>query len=358
MKKVVIMSHTDLDGYSCSYLMGLLIDHHGKEFINVDYSDVKATVESLVARKDEIEFLFITDLNLDLPTAELIDTNFKDRVVLTDHHISGQVTADKYKDWYNLDTSKSATKAVFDSIPLLEDNRDDVTVKVSYFVKCVNAADIFDKSDYTTFRIGREMAYYLNMFIKLLKDSSYIDPKLYTYYIINFLKELNDWCDKFTDSNKFNYNISASKAIFKTVLIKDDIEIKEDVFEHVNVIMLRLALLVASRKFHVYYRGDETIFVYTTPNIAISDVADSLFYNKDAIELLSLVQAPTIVCSIQDNIVSFRSKEFDVSRVAKSFGGGGHKLASGFTITTDKDTLEENIVDRINSFIIEENRKQ
>ena len=46
MEKVVIMSHTDLDGYSCSYLMDLLIDKPDikKEFINVDYSDVKATV--------------------------------------------------------------------------------------------------------------------------------------------------------------------------------------------------------------------------------------------------------------------------------------------------------------------------
>jgi nanoRNase/pAp phosphatase (c-di-AMP/oligoRNAs hydrolase) len=48
-------------------------------------------------------------------------------------------------------------------------------------------------------------------------------------------------------------------------------------------------------------------------------------------------------------MVSLRSKgDFDVSAIAKRFGGGGHKNAAGFNIPKDQDLeeiLEDTLVD-------------
>jgi len=45
---------------------------------------------------------------------------------------------------------------------------------------------------------------------------------------------------------------------------------------------------------------------------------------------------------LEDRIrVSLRSKHLDVSKVAKAFGGGGHRLAAGLTLPQSK--IDESI---------------
>ena len=51
--------------------------------------------------------------------------------------------------------------------------------------------------------------------------------------------------------------------------------------------------------------------------------------------------------------ISLRSKEVDVSRVAQHFGGGGHKVASGFTMPYEDYSHIQECIDIIVKKIVE-----
>jgi phosphoesterase RecJ-like protein len=42
--------------------------------------------------------------------------------------------------------------------------------------------------------------------------------------------------------------------------------------------------------------------------------------------------------------ISLRSRELDVAKIAESFGGGGHRLASGATMDTDIDEARQRVL--------------
>ena len=51
--------------------------------------------------------------------------------------------------------------------------------------------------------------------------------------------------------------------------------------------------------------------------------------------------------------ISLRSKEADVSKVARHFGGGGHKVASGFTMLCEDYSHIQECIDIIVKKIVE-----
>jgi nanoRNase/pAp phosphatase (c-di-AMP/oligoRNAs hydrolase) len=51
--------------------------------------------------------------------------------------------------------------------------------------------------------------------------------------------------------------------------------------------------------------------------------------------------------------ISLRSKAVDVSKVARHFGGGGHKVASGFTICYEDYSHIQECIDIIVKKIVE-----
>ena len=69
----------------------------------------------------------------------------------------------------------------------------------------------------------------------------------------------------------------------------------------------------------------------------------------DYAKSLATVEIALLAMELEDGIrISLRSKTVDVSRVAMAFGGGGHKVAAGFTLTqcglqTSIDTILEKI---------------
>jgi phosphoesterase RecJ-like protein len=51
--------------------------------------------------------------------------------------------------------------------------------------------------------------------------------------------------------------------------------------------------------------------------------------------------------------VSLRSKgKINVARVAERFGGGGHKNASGCTVTGDFDEIRHEVVERLREAVL------
>ena len=111
------LSHTDLDGYGCQYVakkyfqnINFYNSNYGKE-INERFSQILSDMQR---NKSEKNIILITDLNLTLGQCEefekaVLEASVEARLLLLDHHKSGQECYDEYP-WYYMDDSRCATK--------------------------------------------------------------------------------------------------------------------------------------------------------------------------------------------------------------------------------------------------------
>ncbi|MDD3592863.1 MAG: DHHA1 domain-containing protein, partial [Sulfurovum sp.] len=70
---------------------------------------------------------------------------------------------------------------------------------------------------------------------------------------------------------------------------------------------------------------------------------------------LATVEIACFVMELEEGLrISLRSKSADVSKVAKVFGGGGHKVAAGFTVSYAEgvaiDKMIGSILEKIEAF--------
>jgi len=75
-------------------------------------------------------------------------------------------------------------------------------------------------------------------------------------------------------------------------------------------------------------------------------------YDRDGIvdygNSLATVKISILLIELDKKVkVSFRSKGIDVMEIAKSFGGGGHKEASGFETVGDLENIERELISKI-----------
>ncbi|MEW6444436.1 MAG: DHHA1 domain-containing protein [Pseudomonadota bacterium] len=154
------LSHIDLDGYGAQYMTRAA--GFRARYYNADYRDVPATLERIFSDMDasgEPAMLLITDLNLTLEQAELVDRRIhgeavsiaapepkrnakpgllsadlasmlkqsltperpRHTVMLLDHHATGEEAAAKFA-WYHLDTERCASRLAFEAVaPYLDD---------------------------------------------------------------------------------------------------------------------------------------------------------------------------------------------------------------------------------------------
>ncbi|MFT7879619.1 MAG: bifunctional oligoribonuclease/PAP phosphatase NrnA [Sulfurimonas sp.] len=86
----------------------------------------------------------------------------------------------------------------------------------------------------------------------------------------------------------------------------------------------------------------------TASGATVPDMDGIVDYGKS----LATVEIACFVMELEEGLrISLRSKDADVSKVAKVFGGGGHKVAAGFTVPYSEgvtiDAMIENILKRI-----------
>ncbi|MCF6206137.1 MAG: bifunctional oligoribonuclease/PAP phosphatase NrnA [Sulfurovum sp.] len=103
----------------------------------------------------------------------------------------------------------------------------------------------------------------------------------------------------------------------------------------------------ALRSLVLYREGKIAVLEITPEDIAASGATmPDMDGIVDYARSLAVVQVAVLLIALPDGTVrvSLRSKGADVSRVAARFGGGGHKVAAGFTL---KDKQTQEIVDTI-----------
>lgn len=161
-KTIYHLSHIDLDGYSCQLVMAQTA--HTMISYNANYGAevmdrLEEIIETLKKMKQEATIL-ISDLNLYPEEAKwlnnevnrLNDNGWNITITLLDHHGSGKDTAAQYP-WYTLDTTRCATKIVYDYAC------EHYGLKrggwLEAFVSVVNAVDLWHQNEIEDFEYGK-----------------------------------------------------------------------------------------------------------------------------------------------------------------------------------------------------------
>jgi len=154
-------------------------------------------------------------------------------------------------------------------------------------------------------------------------------------YIIDLIDDRDRWQFKLPDSKAFHAGMAASKPW--TFEQWHDIHVNDDSYDRVigigNVLLARIEQEVQgaakkSRKCRIFmgYNHVEGLAVNATANL--SEVGHELAVQSGTYGMVYYIDADNKVK------VSLRSNgDYDVSEIAKSLGGGGHKNAAGCEIT-------------------------
>jgi len=327
------MSHTDLDGYGCH----MLTKEYFKDgiFLNANYGlEVKLTLKKIInllnQHKDEDIFVLISDLNLTFSESKDLDKNVNElnqdganiTLQLLDHHASGQKSADKF-DWYLLDTSRCATKIVYDYIcNELDGYSDEVNEWLNPLVNAINAIDIWLDDDTNNFEFGKVC---LRLVSRATEINQILFPDLNREYRIHLLKQAAQYV------LKDNGNILLDNEmhfIKKRFLQLDD---RDDTID--NLSAARLVYILEDKKddLTVYYKEHKGLLTYTLGSISIP--ANAFLKANDDYDFFIDVGRKGHTSFRADGVVN-------VSLMAESMAkGGGHPNASGARFDDFKETI-------------------
>ena len=331
--KLFHLSHTDLDGYSCQ----LLIKEYFEEgfYFNANYGlEVKLSLKKILEdikkyKKEEILF-FITDLNLTFGEAKDLDKNVNElnkngyniKLQLLDHHGTGQKSANAY-DWYFLDTSRCATKIVYDYLNSTYNGfSDEINLWMKPLVAAVNAIDIWVDSEIKNFEFGKVL---LRMVSQVREINNVLFPNLNRDFRLYLLKESAKYINEENGNIKLDNEIHFLK---KNYLNQDGID---DTIDNLSAKYLVNCLEVLKEKLTVTYKGHKGLLTYTLGAISIPANA-FLVANEDYDFFIDV--------SKKGN-TSFRADgKVDVSLIAQALAnGGGHPNASGCKFEDFKESI-------------------
>ncbi|NQY93339.1 MAG: phosphoesterase [Campylobacteraceae bacterium] len=331
--KLIHLSHTDLDGYSCH----LLTKEYFKEglFINANYGlevklSLKRIVHEIEQNLDEEILVLISDLNLTLQEAKELDKSITDfnengayiKLQLLDHHVSGQKAADKY-DWYYLDISRCATKIVYDYIcNELNGYEPSVNEWLEPLVNAINAIDIWLDDQIENFEFGKVL-------LRLISKATEINQVLFSdenrEYRLYLLREAARYVGKENGNILLDNEVHFIKKRF---LQLDDID---DTIDNLSANRLVHILETQKDNLTVMYKGHKGLLTFTLGSISIPANA-FLKANKDYDFFIDIGRK---------GHTSFRADgKLDMNVLASKLAkGGGHPNASGARFVDFKETI-------------------
>ncbi|MBX2078165.1 3'-to-5' oligoribonuclease B [Campylobacter peloridis] len=346
--KIYHLSHTDLDGYACQYVLDFYFkncyffnSNYGKE-INENFNVIFKSIEEDLKQNPNEEFvILITDLNLTPSQCEDFQKAIegkKIKLLLLDHHQSGLECMQKYP-WYFLDSSRCATKIVYDFFSKCCGENE----SLSSFVDVVNAVDIWLSED-KNFELGKVL-------LGMVSTAKEINKTMFAQENIKYLFYLFDKSRQFI--HKENSHIALDNDLHK---IKKDFfkKEKDDTLSNLISKFVVERLSINKEKFSVYYKGHKGLL---TSNIGNTSVIgnDFLLQNPEFDFFVDLSSRKTL---------SFRANnKLDVSLMAKYLvNGGGHKNASGGLFAAYKDSanydfIKAQFIDLIKSKELKENNE-
>lgn len=335
--RIYHLSHTDLDGYGCHMVtnhffknVNFYNSNYGKE-INERFNEILADIFS---DGFENNLILVTDLNLTTDQAQELESkiavNSKEiKLLLLDHHKSGQDCADQYP-WYYLDNTRCATKITYDFFSsLLGEDKD-----LSKLTDVINAVDIW-LDDKDEFELGKVC---LGLISGARELNRIMFPQENSAYMFSILKNIQPTFDKENAHIVLDDSVhSIKKSFFK----KDTDDTLSNLVSTYNV-----KILSKNReKMQIMYGEFKGILTYNIGNVSIIG-NDFLKANPDFDFFMDISSRKTI--SLRAN------GKIDVSKMAARLGnGGGHPNASGGLLNSFKDSfVYDNIRKQIMDIIL------
>lgn len=151
------------------------------------------------------------------------------------------------------------------------------------------------------------------------------------------------WKFKYIDSKAFHAGLHITDEDFTSLSNLHIARKLEEVIYQGNVILeyKKVVLLsIANQAYVDTIQGHTAIFVNCPPMLS-SDLADVLRneYAGVAVVVLYSILANTVLYSLRGNNSLAEDAQVDVSKIAEHFGGGGHKLAAGFSLRLEESHL-------------------
>lgn len=338
--KIYHLSHTDLDGYGCQFVINhyfkncvFFNSNYGRE-INDNFTMILNAINlDLQERADEKFVVLISDLNLNLAQCEEFEAALQGKnakLLLLDHHQSGFECAQKY-GWYLLDSSRCATKIVYEFFSTLCGADE----KLAKLVAVINAVDIWLKDD-ANFELGK-------VFLAMISTAKEINRVMFSTQNIDYMFFLLAHASEFIGKERANIALEDNLHFLKKDFFKGE---KDDTLG--NLLSNFVVRLLSEHKdrLSVQYEGHRGILTYSIGNTSVIG-NDFLVQNPEFDFFIDVSAKKTL---------SFRANgKVDVSAMAKKLvGGGGHKNASGGLFVAYKDSanyefIKAQIVDLIKS---------
>lgn len=326
IKTIYHLSHTDLDGYSAQ----LVMKHspHNMTYFNANYgAEVKVRLEEILetvkANKAPATIL-VTDLNLNTEEARWINLEVKRlnenalhvELLLLDHHGSGKDSAIKY-EWYNLDTTRCATKIMYDYA--VENFEVEETKSLSAYVDVVNAVDLWLQDETKNFEYGK-------VCMKLVSDARELSRVMFASYDREYKFALLSVASSMMDVENANIILDEKMHSLKKDFFRYESDNTID-----NLVTHYIVGLFGKYKadMTIYYKGYKGFLSYAVGNTSI--IGNGFLVTYDDYDFIMDV-SPRGTISIRAN------NKVDVSLIAKEIAnGGGHPNASGGRIQGFKE---------------------
>ena len=335
------LSHIDLDGYSCQFIMKYT--PYNITNYNANYgAEVKSKLEIIlenIRTNKKSALILISDLNLTADESKWLTNevrkmtgNKMDVVIkLLDHHGSGAESAKKY-DWYYLDESRCATKIVYDYAK--EHFELDEPSWMNQYVNVVNAVDLWKQEEVANFELGK-------VCMRLVTETRELNRVMFanedSNYKLSLLKIASTYIEK------ENAPVVLDESIHK---IKKDFfrKDKDNTLDNLATDYV-VQLLGAKRKTHtIYYKGYKGFLSYGVGNTSI--VGNGF--------LVAFPEYDFIVDVSYRGAMSLRANnQVSVAQISKEWAnGGGHPNAAGGRIMGFKEQYRYDKVKQQIEFLI------
>lgn len=299
--KIQLFSHTDLDGYGCNIVLKSTLGLFSKIYCeNLGYEEINNRVKKFFTSNEfrDYKSVYITDISINDEVAEIIERKINEtdiKVKLLDHHQSA-IKLNNYS-WVNVKIEKNNEKVCGTSLLYSE---------LTEVINCYSEKKFINKD--CLFEFVENVRKYDTW----LWHDKYNDVKP---------KQLNDLF-YILGQERFSQKVMSNLKYFKY---------KTDDFINENKLLLELQ----QEKIDKYIqKKNNEIIEYKIGEYSVGIVFAEQFVSELGNKLSLLNPQYDLIAMVGDNSISYRTTKnnIDCSKVAKLFGGGGHKKASGSQI--------------------------
>ena len=325
-KTIHHLSHIDLDGYSCQFIMKYTpyeITNYNANYGAEVRSKLDLILENIRKIK-ESALILITDLNLTADESKWLNSeviklnnNHMDvKLTLLDHHGSGEESSKKY-EWYFLDVERCATKITYDYVR--KHFEFDEPSWMEKYVTVVNAVDLWKKEEHENFEYGK-------VCMRLVNETRELNRVMFAKEDTNYKLALLLEATKFLEEKNSNILLDEKIHTIKKEFFQVE---KNDTLDNLATDYV-VNLLGKQRATNtIYYKGYRGYLSYGVGNTSI--VGNGF--------LVAYPEYDFIVDVSYRGAMSLRANfQVSVSLIAKEWAnGGGHPNAAGGRIQGFKE---------------------